>query len=203
MASIATWLKDILPQTPGVVRAVAKREFMLACREFFEKSAAWRVAVTLDMEANDADYELNPYDSNTDVTKILMVTLNGTALRPLPARPPGTYKEGHPHSYFVTEPAEFHLWPKPLTALADGLIVYVALMPNVTTTTVPDVAEKLFYEALRDGVLGRLYSHPAKAYSDPARAQYHLQRFQAAIADYAARAKAGNGPSWAFPKFGK
>jgi hypothetical protein len=203
MASIATWLKDILPQTPGLVRSVAIREFMLACREFFEQSAAWRTVVTIDMDANDPDYTLTPYDANTNITKILGVELSGSPLQAYFRRPPGTYLEGSPYAYFVTEPDTIHLWPKPKTAVADGLTVYVALVPTMSTTLLPDVAESLYYEALRDGVLGRLFAHPAKPYSDAARAQYHLQRFRAAIGAFAGRAKAGNGPSWTFPTFGK
>jgi hypothetical protein len=205
MASAATWLKDILPQTPGVSRKVAKREFQLVCREFFEKSTAWRVVMgPLDVDANDADYTLSPYDSNTNITKILAAEFNGVGLRPLFRRPAGVYEEATtPYAYFITEPDTIHLWPKPTEAHEDALTVYVALTTTVSTTTLPDVAETLFYEPLRDGLLGKLFSHPAKPYTNPLQAQYHLSRYESAIGAYAGRAKAGNGPSWTFPMFGK
>lgn len=204
MASTATWLKDILPQTPGLVRTVAQREFMLACREFFEKSAAWRTVIEpFDMVANDADYTLSPIDASTEITKVLGVALRGVELRKFFRRPHGEYKTGDPYGYYITEPDTVHLWPKPLATVEDGLTAYVALIPVLSTSTLPDVAEKLYYEALRDGVLGRLFSHPAKPYSDSTRAQYHLSRFRAAIGTYAGREKAGNGASWTFPTFGK
>lgn len=202
--SVSVWLKDILPQTPGLVRSVATRELILAAREFYEKSTAWRTVLQFDMDADDADYTLTPVDADCEVTKIMDVAFNGTPMRKFFRRPDGTYEEATtPYAYFITEPDTIHLWPKPTTALADGLTAYIALVPLRTATLLPDVTEKLHYEAILDGLLGRLFSHPAKPYSDTARAQYHLSRFQNAIGEYAARAKAGNGPSWTFPRFGK
>jgi hypothetical protein len=204
MASTATWLKDILPQTPGANRQVAKRELLLACREFFEQSAAWRVVVVETLIADDPDYSFSPYDSDTNVTKILSVEFNGTPLRKLARRPAGEYPDADsPTSYFITEPDTIHLWPNPQVGLVDGLTVEVALVPNEATTTLPAVAASLYYDAIRDGVLGRLFAHPAKPYSDATKATYHLNRFRAAIGKYAGRAKSGNGQNWTYPCFGK
>lgn len=210
MTAIAVWLKDILPQTPGASRAVAKRELLLACREFFEQSAAWReVLDPLNVVPTDEVFTMTDHvtDANSEVTKILSVEYRGRPLRPLSRRPPGEYLEAtSPSSYYVVEPDEIHLWPRiqaDAEIVTDALTVQVALIPVLTATVLPDVAEKLYYDAIRDGLLGRMYSHPAKPYSNPTLGTYHLQRFQAAIGKYAARAKAGNGPSWTFPQFGK
>lgn len=78
-------------------------------------------------------------------------------------------------------------------------------MPKQTVTHLPRIASTHFYDAIYDGAVGRLFSQPAKAYSDPIRAQYHLNRFRAAIGKYAGQAK-GNfsgAPTWSYPRFGK
>jgi hypothetical protein len=205
--TLSTWLQDILPRTPGVVRRIAKRELILTAREFFEQSGAWRVLVgPKDMKADKKRYVLSPYDAYADTVSVLGVEYLGDALRAYP-RPPAlvTRTAPTPIGYYLSSPDTVRLWPLPTSDVADALTFYVALMPKPTVTHLPKIAYTHFYDALLDGVLGRLYNHPAKPYSNPNLGAYHLRRFRTAIAEYAGRAKEGftHAPSWSYPGFGK
>lgn len=209
---IATWLKDLLPRTPGAQRAVVLREFRLAAQEFFTKSYAWRetvgplVASTMQDPYVSDSYTAVSADPLADVAAVLQVEFNASVLAPMPTRPLGSETPvGTPVSWYSTGLGQFSLWPAPELAVDDDLIVRVALTPKMDAADLPDLAYTRFYDALFDGALGRLYAHPAKPYSNLPGAQYHLQRFRAAIGAAAGDAKQGliNAPNWRFPRFGK
>lgn len=202
-----TWLKDLLPRTPGAVRPVVKRELILAAREFYEQSHAWRVVVgPKNLKAGKKLYVMSPYDAYSDIVHVFGVELEGRPLRAYNRRPAGTEPvSDRPTGFYLDEPDNVRLWPTPQVAVDNGLTFYVALTPKQTVTHLPRMAMSLHYEALLDGTLGRLYNHPAKPYTDPLRANYHLRRFRAAISEFRARAREGyvNTPGWSFPKFGR
>lgn len=209
---ISTWLKDLLPRTPGANRAVVLRDFRLAAQEFFTKSYAWRevvgpVPATTLQSIYDADsFVVESADPLADIAAILQIEFNGSLLVPKPSRLMGsTPPVGTPTSWYSTGLGQFSLWPEPVATIDDTLTVRVALTPKMDAADLPDLAYVRFYDALFDGTLGRLYAHPAKAYSNLAGAQYHLQRFRAAIGAEAGAAKQGliNAPNWRFPQFGK
>lgn len=204
--AVSTWLQDILPRTPGLVRAVAKREFMLACREFFEQSFAWReVLGPSSVVAGTASYPQSPVSADILVAGILSVEYGGRSLYPRSRKPAGEVLTGLPDSYYIDNVSTVVLCPTPLADAASVLNVYVALTPNLTSLVLPDIADTLFRDALLDGVLARLYAHPAKPYSNPLLAQHHAQRFRAAMGNYTGRAKTGQTgvAPWQFPRFAK
>lgn len=204
-AAYSIWLKDILPRTPGIVRAIAKRELQNVAREFYRESTAWREIVESAYLA-DGVYQLTavPQDSNSEVLQILSVEVNGLPIRPKVERPVGDRPDGTPTNWYPTGPATFDVWPTP-DQYDDEIRVRVILIPTATATALPDVAQTLHYDALLDGLLGRLYAHPAKPYSNPTLGQYHLTRFRAAIAKAKGETLQGGfaGQNWTYPPFGK
>lgn len=206
-AKLDTWLRDLLVVTPGCMPKVRKRALVLACREFFEQSAAWRVTIGPKLlKANKKRYYLSPYDAYSDVVRVLGVAYKGIPLKAIAHRPPGEEPDAtQPTRYYLEGPDKVRLWPQSNADVEDALTFYVALMPKQTVTHLPRVAATHFYDAIYDGAAGRLLSQPAKAYSDPVRAQYHLQRFRAAIGKYAAQGKSNfsGAATWRFPSFGK
>jgi hypothetical protein len=206
-AKLDTWLRDMLAVTPGCLPKVRKRALILACREFFEQTSTWRAVIgPKKLTALKKRYYLSPYDAYADVVQVLGVEFNGTPLKPMVRRPPGTEPDAtQPQRYYLEGIDQVRLWPQSSVSVDDALTFYVALTPKQTVTHLPRVAATHFYDAIYDGALGRLYAQPAKAYTDPMRAQYHLNRFRAAIGKYAGQAKQGfaGAPSWSFPKFGK
>jgi hypothetical protein len=203
--TLSTWLKDLLPRIPGANQKVVKRELVLAAREFYEQSTAWRVVIgPRDLTADKKRYVMSPYDAYANIVRVLGVEFSGN---PLPAiyRKPPKDDSTSVLGYWLDGADHVCLWPVPKTTVEDALTFYVALTPKQTVTTLPQIAASHHYDALLDGTLGRLYSHPAKAYSDLVRAQYHLKRFRSAIGKYAGLAKQGmaGAQSWSYPRFGK
>lgn len=206
-AKLDTWLRDMLPVTPGAVPKVRKRALVLACREFFERSTAWRVTVgPRKLVANKKHYYMSPYDAYANVVQVFDVELNGVPLRKFTRRPAGQEPTGtQPFAYYMESPDQIRLWPLSPLTVEEALTFHVALAPKQTVTHLPRIAATHFYDAIFDGAVARLYSQPAKPYTDVTRAQYHLNRFQSAIGSYAGKAKQGlnGGQSWMFPRFGK
>lgn len=203
--SISVWLKDILPRTPGVVRAVARRELINTAREFYRQSGAWReVLENTYFDDGDYQYTVVPSNPESEMIQVTSVEVNGSPLTATTERPVGDRQDGTPTLWFPTGLASIEIWPTP-EQYDDDVRVRVILIPTESATTFPDAAYAKYYEALLDGVLGKLYGHPAKPYSNPAFAEYHLRRFRNAISEAAAEQKGGGfaGQNWQFPKFGK
>lgn len=204
-AATALWLKDIIPRTPGIVRQVAKRELILTAREFYRDSYAWREVVE-SVYWDDGLFEFvvpTPY-IYAEVIQVTQVEVNGQPLTPKVERPLGDRQNGTPTSWFPTGPDTIEIWPTP-EMYEDTLRIRVVLIPDVEATDLPDLAAAKHYEALLDGVLGRIYAHPAKPYSNPQLGEYHLRRFRSAIGAAAGEFKQGGfaGQNWTFPRFGK
>lgn len=202
-----TWLRDMLAVTPGCLPKVRKRALILACREFFEQSSAWRVVIgPKKLVALKKRYYLSPYDAYANVVRVFSVEWNGIPLRPVTRRPSGREPDAtNPIYYYLEGADQVRIWPQSNVDEDSALTFYVALMPKQTVTHLPRIAATHFYDAIYDGAVGRLFSQPAKAYSDPVRAQYHLNRFRAAIGKYAGQAKTNfsGAATWTFPRFGK
>lgn len=203
--SIAVWLKDLLPRTPGVVRAVAKRELILAAREFYRDSDSWsEVVESVFFADDDFSYEVLSHHADAEVVRVISIEVNGSLLLAKSERPIGDRGDGTPHTWYPTGPATVQIWPTP-EMYDDEVRIRVKLIPTVEATTLPDIAQTRHYDGILDGVLGRLYSHPAKPYSNPTLAQYHLTRFRAAIGVAKGEAIQGGfaGQNWLYPRFGK
>jgi len=201
-----SWLRDLLPRTPGIVRKVATRELILTVREFYEQSSSWRVVIgPKNMQPGKAKYGLSPYDAYANIVRVLGVELSSMPLAALTRRPPGEEPvSGSPWGFYVESPDLIRLWPTPRETVANTLTFHVALTPKLSVTHLPRISATHHYDAILDGALGRILAHPAKPYSNLTVGQYHLRRFRDAIAKYKGEAIRGyNGAQpWAFPRFG-
>jgi hypothetical protein len=204
-ASISVWLKDILPRTPGIERKVAARELILTAREFYKQSTAWRdISESVYWDSGDFTYTVPPPDDTCEVLQILSVEVNGVPLTAKVERPLGDRGSGTPTIWYPTGANTVEVWPTP-EMYEDTLRVRTILIPVVTAIVLPDIAASKHYEGILDGVLGRLYAHPSKAYSNPTLGTYHLNRFRAAIAEAKGEVTQGGfaGQNWQYPRFGK
>ena len=209
-ANLNLWLQDISPWCPGVHRSVIKRQLILACREFFEQSWAWRAEQgPITLVTNQPTYMLSPFNSTTDVVGVVAAWVNGIPLNPLSCAPPPS-QNGQPFSdtpggFWCPRPDIVAVYPIPnITSTPQNLTVLCALRPKMSVTQVPKIAVTDFYEAIMNGALYRLLNQPAKPYSNPTLATYFENKFRKDIGVYAGKAKKGfnNGASWRFPYFG-
>lgn len=68
---------------------------------------------------------------------------------------------------------------------------------------VPDWMQAMFFHEWLDGSLGRLYQMPAKPWSEPNKAVYHLKRFRNSMGYRKQEAPKGfvhNSPGWHYPR---
>ncbi len=210
-ANLNLWLKDVSVYVPGIHRSVLKRQLILACREFFEQSWAWRQTLgPLNIVANQPTYMLSPFNSTTDVVGVLGVTINGIPIYALPEEPsypPSTtplQTVNLPAGYYMLRPDVLALAPVPNPTTPQTMKVLCALKPKSSVSQVPKIAVTNFYDAILAGVLYRLLNQPAKPYSNPALSMYFESRFRTLIGTYAGKAKTGfnNSATWRFPYFG-
>ena len=212
-ANLNIWLKDVSVYAPGIHRSVLKRQLILACREFFEQSWAWRATLgPIPIIAEQATYMLSPFNSTTDVVGVLGVYVNGIPIGPAvqkPEWPPPTVPlstVNMPATYYMLRPDVLALYPvpNPTPGTIVTMDVHCALKPKATQSQVPHVAVSDYYEAILAGVLYRILNQPAKPYSNPSLSMYFESRFRTLIGTYAAQGKKGNngGANWRFPYFG-
>lgn len=203
-----TILQDTIPELPGALRAVAKRELRLTLREFFEKSYCWTTTVkNIALSAGETPIQIDDGDANTEVIGILNLAIGNdtdgyTDLGPMPGRPSRILNDDKPTAWFTSSnPDEFVLYPYPNNAPTDVVIATVALIPAFDTEQLPRQITLKYYEAIVNGFLARMYSHPNKPYSAPSAAGGKRQAFVTAMGYYAAQRKQGyNGaPNWRFP----
>ncbi len=211
-ANLNLWLKDVSVYVPGIHRSVLKRQLILACREFFEQSWAWRATIgPIPIVSNQPTYMLSPFNSTTDVVGVIGVSINGVPIAPSaekPIHPPMTppSSSNFPSSYFMVRPDIIALDPTPVPVDTNPLNMSVlcALKPKPSVKQVPHIAVTNFYDAILAGVLYRILNQPAKPYSNPSLSMYFESRFRTLIGTYAGAAKKGfnNGASWRFAYFG-
>lgn len=204
--TVSRWLKDTLPRTNGAVRSVVKQELSNTVREFYKDSRAWRVTVgPRNVVANRRQYILTPYDAYSEVIGIGAVTIDGQPLRPMTRRAHvASNTTSTPMYYSMPEPGILELYPTPLQAMT-SMFIDLHLIPAINVRLLPTVAGTEHYDAILDGLLGRMYAHPAKPYTNLEGAGYHLKRFRNAIGKAAGQAKQGyvGGQDWYFPRFAK
>jgi hypothetical protein len=201
--TLDTWLRDALPFLPGIVRAVAERELILAAREFFERSCAWQVCIS-EQHAKEGpkQYWLSPYDQYSNVVRVMGVAFNGTFLHPLPHKPLRRETSGTPYAFWASStPDAVELHPELAEEFAGALDFYVALTPKQSVEHLPRVAAIKYYDAILEGFLARTLRHPNKPYSSPTAAVEHRRNFMSQIGRYAGEAKQGylGVQNWRYP----
>lgn len=209
--SLDTWLKDALALTPGIQRGMAARMLVLTCREFFERTLAWRVRIpNINAKAGNKQYWLSPYDEFSNVISVIAVVWkkDGDAeaarfLSVLPMQPAADSTTDSPQSYYVdpSHPDSFYLYPALENDVDDAIDVVVALTPKQSVEHLPRIAALKFYDAILEGFLARVLMHPATPYGDPAKAQLHRRNFLTWCGRYMADVKRGyaGAQNWSYP----
>lgn len=202
------WLRDTLASFPGITRAVAARELLLAAREFYQRSYAWQHTIEQqDLLAGRNRYQLLITNTHADVVSVLGVALDGAWLpaatgRPNPPSPDRDDTAVEPTRWYLGEaPDGVELFPDPSQADEDALSFRVALTVKESATALPRLAGQVHYDVIMDGFMARVFAHPKKPYSSPVDAAARRTKFIASIGYWRSQAKLGYAPTqpWRFP----
>lgn len=207
--SIATWRNEILPRLSGATDAMVQEEIKRTITNFCRESTAWRDMIyALNVDINDREVELQVADGTRAlVIGVLRVYRSSGQISQL-SHAPSENASSTPMGFTVRpdNPSVIVLSTIPTESLVGELDAYVYCEPVDSTTYLPPVILRDFWEHIFDGALGRMYSHPSRPYSDPPMAQYHLKRYRQGTRIARAQANrgfTGNAQNWTFPSFGR
>lgn len=186
-------MDTIKPHLPGALDTAIKQELFFVCKDFLNRSDAWREVIPFTLPAGQRTADLIPFAGR--INRLMYVSHEGRGVRGAVLSQPdmsGYYSvvmplEGsYPHDYeatvamVVSDPTTREAYP---------------IMPN-------ELVER-YTEELIHGILARMYAQPSKPYSNMALAQVYTVQFRSG----AARAKneANNGrtmgsQAWTYPQ---
>lgn len=179
-------LNRVYDAIEGVVPAVQHTSVQQALwdtiEEFCLQSTYFRQQVVWQMAPNQNQVDLNPIDAST--VAFLIIDVSG--ILSWAAQPLAILVD----MGFISQYRTGYAW--------------VACKPPSLTATLPPELTGRWFEAMKNGTLMRLYSHPAKPYSSPKLAEEHGRAFRTLIRearDLAQRFNTGGRQPFVFPYF--
>jgi hypothetical protein len=174
---------NVQAKLPAVQLPVIQMELWNVVQEFCRLSSYFRVEVNFFMQPGQQMVDFNPYSSDMSVYQVLDVKY-------LP-------------SYRVEPPAMLINTGSVLTVTQGWALL--ALKPT-EFGTLPPILFDLWFEAMLNGTLARLFAQPQKPYTNPQLAETHMRIFRAEVRrakDQAERYNSGQQPTWCFPYFAR
>lgn len=206
--SLDTWVKEITAKVPGAIEGYIYDQLKAVIRDFFQRTKAWRdFSGPHTALANDGLVCMNPVDSTSSVIQILSVTRNGVPLSPVTSEQAmrsliNETASRNPHAYYTQPYDTIHLVPTPVVDVINLYVAY-ALTPRLRDDNhIPQWVLDQHYEAVKAGVLQRLYEEPGKVYSNVKSAEFWGKKFRSELtrsrSEAAQNYKQGPQP-WQYP----
>ena len=210
--SLDAWVKEVHAKVPGAIEGYIYDQVKLVISDFFKRTKAWRNFFgPYTALADDGIIGLNPIDADTNVIQVLAVARNGVPLSSTtPVAVPRTLitqlTSSVSSSYYVEPYHTIHLVPIPAKDVED-IYVTVALTPRLRDDNRIDqwIIDQ-HYEAIKAGVLQRLYEEPGKVYSNVKSSVYWGAKYRSEMVT--ARSNAMNNykesaQPWSYPRWSK
>jgi hypothetical protein len=189
-ANMERLMTDVTIRAPAVIEKAIQQEMFGMMSEFFRDSNCWREDIEFNTAADTTTYNLTPTVVSA-INRLMWVIRTGTTITVRATmQVPGAVVIGYtPNS-------------------VESLTAQVALTVTDPVDTdnypqLPDWILEKYHGDFVDGLLGRLYSQPAKPYSNERMAIYHMRRFRGAISRAKVEANRKNlysAQAWAFPQ---
>lgn len=205
MATTSDWDDEIYGLLPGATPDQIAQQVEAVLRDFCRRSGAWIVEGTDSTVADQADYDFSSISSpvNGEAVMLMNITLDGKYV-PLADTHPISGLTGFSGYAYSQDPGTVTLVPTPTTNGTDNLVAAVAYMPPAGETTIADVFVNQWYEVIRNGILARMMSMPAKPWTNVQLATFHAGAFTRGIGqarDTARRRFSMAEASWSFPRW--
>ncbi|MCY1167579.1 hypothetical protein D9M73_75470 [compost metagenome] len=199
---LADFYDLLLPELPGCPVALLDLHLVLAARQFCSQSSAWREPFTpLDLVAGQADYYLDPPETQSEVVRLTSLTINDTLLwldsdaeqLSITARCP-KYRRNEPPFTLGNDLRTMTLMVDevPTAAVTAGMVVEGAMQPKQGADRLPDLLLIQYSEAMRYGTLARLMVMAKKPWTDRDLAREYLVGWNGAMNYAAYQAQVGN-----------
>lgn len=172
----------------GASMAGLKAELFDTLREMFGDSGAWMEDISLTVIPNTTSFRIEP----TSGEIIRLVGVMDPNLIPQPASMPTIGTIFFPYPYTIIQTMKVRVSKN----VSDPFC-------NKGVPCFPLVFLSVHGGVVLDGLLGRMYMHPASSYGNDAKAAYHLSRFRDGVARVrqdAVRANTLGVNAWAYPQ---
>lgn len=182
---------------PGALDSVIQLELFNTLNEFFQDSNIWYEDIQFEAVATSADPVQDPaaYTYTITPTMGVIVRLIGVG-----------DSNNFPQAATMATPGEIFLLRSPNYTQTYTARVAITVDDPVTRDGYPECPDWIinkYTNELAEGVIGRMMGQPAKPYSSPQLAQYHLRRFKQGVSQAKVEALHKNvyrGQSWSFPQ---
>jgi hypothetical protein len=189
-----TAITDLVPRVRAVVPMlpsfVAQQYILQASRDFFEFTRAWRTSFNLDETASTATYDISAdLPTGTELVDVISIKPQAGGARLTPTTFVWLDEEitdwrnteaNDANWYVIDSNNTLRLIYTPSTTTTDKYYVRVAVKPTFSATTIDDLMNNKYDQALIDGAVGLLSAIPNKPWSSGEMAAFHLSKFEAA-----------------------
>jgi hypothetical protein len=194
MIPYTRFLPDVLPYAPDCPELVAIQQLRSATIEFCERTDYVRYDhPAIDVVGGVGAYTLTA-PAETTVSRVLDGYHSGRRITAISEDTLAAHysqnwseQEGRPIYFFLTEPGNVTIVPKPQTSQDDALRFVVALRPSRDSSTCHDILFERFAEVISAGARSRLYEMNGQPFYDPQAHLYYRARFVSGVG--AARAE--------------
>lgn len=172
LVDVSVFMAEAATRIAGAPNDTLRQELMGAFREFYVTSGSYVVeTVPTDIVANQAEYAL-PQPSASRILAVYAAEVDEVNVRFSGTRTPGTIKLA------ITYPEN----------KVDALVGTVSIAPQ-DYSLVPEDSVIYDFDAILDGLCGRMYNMPDRPWSNSVQARYHLKRFRSGMAQARVRVR--------------
>lgn len=174
--SFEVFLPRVMPEVIGCPEPTAIQSIRDAAIEFCEKTAAWQLDWTLDVEEGVNEYAIG-LPSSMRCTAIQRAFYRNTPLKPMPAdmaldadlyRETPTKGNSTPRFFQQKAAAMLSLLPTPNESASEIVTLRVAVQPSRDAATCDDSLYQDWAEVIAHGAKARLMASPGKPWTNPA-----------------------------------
>lgn len=201
MKALSAFYDMLMPQLKGITTQFLDAELVLLSREFCATSSAWRADFDpVNLVAGEAEYDLDPSESQSETVRVLRLTVNDELLwdqnwnKSKQDEVAPKYEIGAPPFTVADDLLSLTLLANevPTANVTGGLLVVGAMKPQVNATQLPDILLTVHAEAIRAGTLARLMRMGSKPWTDRDLSSYYENQYQQKLQLAATNAQHGN-----------
>lgn len=190
MANISDWLTDISDRVPGAQKTDIESAIRAVIREFCTKTMLWTKQLpAISIVSSTPTYTLTA-PTDTAIVAVERVEINGVYVDPVSqdvldrsSDPWRSEESSLPSAYMVDAEKVLRLKEIPTEDIVNGLIVWVAVKPSITTSTIPDFIVEDWYETILNGVVSYLLRMPGKSWTNVQGANYFEDYYSGYISE--------------------